>query len=576
MFGVQAQHRGDFQLIRTAFFLCLLLPAALSAQTDRPNFLIIVADDVGMAELGPFGSEIDTPALDALAAEGIRFTSFYAQMNCSPTRAMLMSGTDNHLAGLGTMGAGLQSPNQEGVPGYEGVLSDRVVTFSRLLKDSGYRTYATGKWHLGRSPDKLPVARGFDQAFIQTGGGPADSHFNLNGRGPDARGGYFENAVDVTGMPVVDDFFSSDFYTDKIIEYLRSDPAQDKPFLAYLNFTAPHIPVQAPETHIDLYRGRYDDGYDVLRETRLAGMIDMGLFPPGTGLSERAPTVTPWVELSEAARRIHARRMEVYAGAIDNMDDNIGKVFDYLKQAGLYENTVILFMSDNGAAGFFGWNEGPAAARYANADNSIENMGREGSVMFYGPGWGSAGSVPFNLFKRHAAEGGIRVPAIIGGPGVSAPGAISHSVLMVSDVAPTLLELAGVEYPEGSYDGREILPQTGRSFTRLLSNPGAIVHDEHEVLGLELWGRIAVRKGDWKLLRTEPPFRDDRWYLYNVKEDPGETTDLSITMPAKLEEMTAAWEQFRTESNVIPPLSLPSMIRPLWLIDDSPHPDPMP
>ncbi len=561
-------------MTRTVFFLCLLLPPALAAQTTGPNFLIIVADDVGMAELGPYGGEIDTPALDALADEGIRFTSFYAQMNCSPTRAMLMSGTDNHLAGLGTMGAGMRSPNQQGQPGYEGVLSDRVVTFARLLRDNGYRTYATGKWHLGHSPDKLPVARGFDRSFIQTGGGPSDSHFNLNGRGPDARDGYFENHDDVTGMPVAEDFFSNNFYADKLIEYMSDDPGQDKPFLAYLNFSAPHIPVQAPNTHIDLYRGRYDDGYDVLRESRLASMIELGLFPPGTALGERAPTVTPWNELSEAAKAIQARRMEVYAGVIANMDDNIGKVVEYLKRTGQFENTVTLFMSDNGAAGFFGW-DGPQAARYAAADNSIENMGREGSMMFYGPGWGSAGSVPFNLFKRHAAEGGIRVPAIIRGPGV-AEGMISHSVLMVSDVAPTILELAGVAYPQGRYDGREILPHTGKSFAGLLRQPGATVHGEDEVLGLELWGRIAVRKGDWKLLRTEPPFREERWYLYNVRADPGETIDLSGAMPGKLREMETAWEQFRERYNVIPPDGLPDMIRPLWLIDDSPHPDPMP
>ena len=575
MSGVPVKKYSVFQMIRTAFFLCLLLPSTLLAQAVRPNFLIIVADDVGMAELGPYGSEIDTPALNALAEEGIRFTSFYAQMNCSPTRAMLLSGMDNHLAGLGTMGPGMQSPNQEGVPGYEGVLSDRVVTFAKLLQDNGYRTYTTGKWHLGHSPDKLPIARGFDRSFIQSGGGPADSHFNLNTR-PGAMGGYFEDEAEVTGMPVDEDFFSSDFYAERLIDYMHSDPGQDRPFLAILNFTAPHIPVQAPDTHIDLYRGRYDDGYDVLREVRLAAMIDLGLFPPGTVLAERAPTVTPWEELSDAARSIYARRMEVYAGAVDNMDDNIGSVIEYLKQEDLYENTVILFLSDNGAAGFFGYEAGPATARYQAADNSIENLGREGSIMFYGPGWGSAGSVPFNLFKRHAAEGGIRVPAIISGPGVSAGGAISHSVVMVSDVAPTILALAGVTYPDGTYAGREVLPQTGRNFMRLLADPDARIHDENEVLGLELWGRIAVRKGDWKLLRTEPPFRENRWYLYNVKDDPGETTDLSRRMPDKFDEMVATWELFRTQNNVIPPLSLPSLIRPMWLIDDSPHPDPMP
>ena len=574
------EHRADnlteIMLTRAISTIVMILPSISLAQIDRPNILIIVADDVGFAELGPYGSEIDTPALDALAEEGIRFTNFYAQMNCSPTRAMLMSGTDNHLAGLGTMGAGLQSPNQEGVPGYEGVLSDRVVTFARLLQDNGYRTYTTGKWHFGHTPDKLPVARGFDQSFIQTGGGPADSHFNLNGGEPEEREAYFENDVDVTGMPVSDDFFSNDFYTEKMLEYLRTDAAQDKPFLAYLNFSAPHIPVQAPETHIDLYRGRYDDGYDVLRETRLANMVEMGLFPAATVPGERAPTVTPWEDLSESARRVQARRMEVYAGAIDNMDDNIGKVVNYLRQAGQYDNTVILFISDNGAAGFFGWNDGPSAARYAGADNNIDNLGREGSEMFYGPGWGSAGSVPFNLFKRHAAEGGIRVPAIVSGPGIVGGEAISHSVVMVSDIAPTVLELAGVEYPDGSYGGREVLPQTGKSLTRLLRDPDARIHDEDEVLGLELWARIAVRKGDWKLLRSEPPFREDRWYLYNVNVDPGETNDLSGQMPGKLEEMVAAWERFRIRNNVIPPANLPSMIRPMWLIDGSPHPDPMP
>lgn len=575
MLGVQVKNRSGFQMIRTAFFLGLLLPSTLSAQAVRPNFLIIVADDVGMAELGPYGSEIDTPALDTLAAEGIRFTNFYAQMNCSPTRAMLLSGMDNHLAGLGTMGDGMQSPNQEGVPGYEGVLSDRVVTFAKLLRDNGYRTYTTGKWHLGHSPDKLPVARGFDRSFIQTGGGPADSHFNLN-TPPGAMGGYFKDDAEVTDTPVAEGFFSSNFYADTLIDYMRSDSERDKPFLAYLNFTAPHIPVQAPDTHIDLYRGRYDDGYDVLRETRLANMIEKGLFPPGTRLSERAPTVIPWDELGEAARRIQARRMEVYAGAIDNMDDNIGKVVEYLKREDLYENTVILFMSDNGAAGFFGYDEGPAAELYAAADNSMENLGREGSVMFYGPGWGSAGSVPFDLFKRHATEGGIRVPAIVSGPGVSAGGAISRSVLMVSDVAPTILELAGVEYPQGTYDGRVVLPQTGKSFVPLLRDPDAVVHGDDEVLGLELWARIAVRKGDWKLLKTEPPFREDRWYLYNVRNDPGETTDLASRMPGKLEEMEAAWELFRERNNVLLPQSLPDRIRPMWLIDDSPHPDPMP
>lgn len=566
---------------RKRAFLTLFLVPLLACAQERPNFLVIVADDVGYAELGPYGSEIETPALDAIAAEGLRFTSFYAQMNCSPSRAMLLSGTDSHLAGLGTIAANFVSPSQRGVPGYEGVLNNRVVTFAKLLQDNGYRSYMTGKWHLGVSPDTLPIARGFDRSFIQSAGGPANSHFNLNGPRPDATGAYFEDEIDMTGTPVADDFFSSNFYTDKLIQYMREDERQEAPFLAYLAFSAPHIPVQAPETHIDLYRDAYGDGYDILRERRLAKMIELGLLPEETELSRRPITVTPWDALSAEAKRLQARRMEIYAGAIDNMDDNIARVIDYLKGIAEYDNTVILFLSDNGAAGFFGWSEGAAGvAQVARADNSLENLGRDGSRMFYGPGWGSAGSTPFSLFKRHPAEGGIRVPAIIKVPGAEHAGEISHTTLMVSDVAPTFLELAGLDQPLGTYQGREVLRQTGKSFTAVIDNPTAVVHDEEEVLGIELWGRIAVRKGPWKLMRIEPPFLEDRWYLYNIDADPRESTDLSEQMPDKLAEMITAWERYREANNVILTDTLPApirpLIRPMWLIDDTPHPDPMP
>lgn len=566
--------------MKRLFLLCLAslaLTACAQQPAQPPNFLIIVADDVGYAELGPFGGEIATPALDELAAEGVRFTNFYAQMNCSPTRAMLLSGTDSHLAGLGTMGANFASPSQRGQPGYEGVLSDRVVTFVKLLQDHGYRNYVTGKWHLGVTPDKLPIARGFDRSFIQSGGGPGASHFNLNGPRPDASGGYFENEVDMTNTSVADDFFSSNFYTDKLIEYMRDDARQDAPFLAYLAFTAPHIPVQAPDSHIDLYAGRYDDGYDRLREERLTRMVELGIVPDGTQLANRAPTITPWEELSAEARRIQARRMEIYAGAIANMDDNIGRVIAFLKETGEYDNTVILFMSDNGAAGFFGYLGGfPGGGSAANADNSLENLGRDSSWMFYGPGWGSAGSAPFDLFKRHATEGGTRVPAILRVPGTDSGGAISRTTLLASDVAPTILELAGIEHPGERYEQRAVLPITGKSFTAVLDDPQSVVHDVDEVLGIELWGRIAVRKGPWKLLWTEAPFREERWYLYHIDDDPGEQHDLSETMPDKLSEMITAWEQYRDRNNVILPDAVPAFIRPMWLLDDSPHPDPMP
>jgi arylsulfatase len=560
----------------------LLFSSVCAAQSSRPNFLIIVADDVGYSETGPYGSEIDTPALDSLAEEGLMFTSFYAHMNCSPTRSMLLSGTDNHLAGLGTMGAAFASPAQKDVPGYEGVLSQRVLSFAKLMQDEGYRSYTTGKWHLGVTPETLPIARGFDQSFIQAGGGPP-SHFNFDPYKPgeklypDAKdtGLFWENNTDMTGTPVADDFYSNNFYTDKIIEYMANDPNQEKPFLAYLAFSAPHLPVQTPETHIDLYKGVYDEGYDVLRQQRFENIRQLGLFAEDIKLADRAVTVTPWDELSDEARKIKARRMEVYAGAVDNMDDNISKVIDYLKNTDQYDNTYILFMSDNGAAGFFGWNGGSGAEVYKKHNKNMEMMGRDGSPMIYGPGWASAGSVPFHFFKRHGSEGGIRVPAIITGPGIDA-GSMSHRPVVVSDVAPTILELAGIKFPTGIYKEREILPQTGKSFSALFSDQDAMIHGDDEMIGFELWGRMGARKGDWKISWVEEPFREQRWYLHYLKDDPGETADLSHFFPEILDELLADWEVYKDKFNIIPSETVSVFIRPMWLINDSPHPDPMP
>lgn len=547
-------------------FACSLAKLPQSLQSNeaqpaqaRPNILLIVADDLGYAELGAYGGEIDTPAIDSIAEKGIRYTSFYAHSNCSPTRAMLFSGMDSHLAGLGAM-HGYEGPNQKGQPGYEGHLNLRTASLAKLLQDSGYDTYMAGKWHLGKTAETLPAAQGFDRYFIQVSGGPPGGHFNLNGARPGAKGAYFEDGVDRTGTPVPEDFFSSNFYTDKLIEYLDTGRESEAPFFAYLAFSAPHIPVQAPESHIDLYRSRYDGGYDVIRQRRLDTMQRLGLVSPKVTQGRRAPTVTPWDRLTKEEQRIHARRMEVYAGAVDNMDDNVGRLLDYLRSADQFNNTLILFMSDNGAAGFNGWQSEPFVQRYNNADNSLENLGRDGSMMFYGSGWASAGSTPFYLFKRHMTEGGIRVPFIVGGPGVKHRGAISHELITVRDVAPTLLEIAGISYPLGRYEGREILPQTGISFAAQLADKQTNIHSATEIFGWELFKRRGVRKGDWKAIWLDSPFGTDQWQLYNLSVDPGETQNLAQEEPEKLAEIVAAWNEYASENNVIisdGPLLLP-------------------
>lgn len=527
-----------------------LRSSAEPATPSPPNILIIVADDLGYSELGAYGGEINTPAIDGLAATGVLYTSFYAHSNCSPTRAMLFSGMDSHLAGLGAMYR-FEGPNQKDQPGYEGYLSDRTVSLAKLLQDSGYRTFMAGKWHLGETPETLPAARGFERYFVQVKGGPPGGHFNLKGASPGATGAYFEDGMDRTSTPVPDDFFSSNFYTDKLIEYLDSGKQGDTPFFAYLAFTAPHTPVQAPDTHIDLYRGRYDEGYDVIRQRRLDSMQSLGLVSKTVTGGRRAPTVTPWDQLSDEEQRFHARRMEVYAGAIDNMDDNVRRLLDYLQESRQFENTLIVFMSDNGAAGFDGWQSEPLVKKFNNADNSLENLGRDGSMMFYGPGWASAGSTPFYLFKRHMTEGGIRVPFIVSGPGVDRPGSIDHEIITVRDIAPTVLEIADIRYPEGSYQGREILPQTGKSFSARLAGSPTVTHGAGEVFGWELFKRRGVRKSKWKAIWLEAPFGTGKWQLYDLSVDPGETQDLAQQEPEILAEMMAAWNAYVSENNVI-------------------------
>lgn len=539
------------RLIALAVMLLILFACSPAETTQpRPDILLIVADDLGYAELGAYGGEIDTPAIDSLAETGVRYTSFYAHSNCSPTRAMLFSGMDSHLAGLGAM-YGYEGPNQKDQPGYEGYLNQRAVSVAKLLQDSGYKTYMAGKWHLGETSETLPAAQGFDHYFIQAHGGPPGGHFNLNGARPGARGAYFEDGADRTGTPVPNDFFSNNFYTDKLIEYLDTGREADTPFFAYLSFSAPHIPVQAPESHIDLYQGQYDEGYDVVRQRRLDRMQRLGLVSETVAPNRRAPTVMPWDQLTDEEQRIHARSMEVYAGAVDNMDDNVSRLLDYLRDSDQFDNTLILFMSDNGAAGFNGWQSEQFVQQYNNADNSLENLGHDGSMMFYGPGWASAGSTPFYLFKRHMTEGGIRVPFIVSGPGVEHRGSISHELLTVRDVAPTLLELAGSPYPVGSYEGREILPQTGISFAAQLADRRSAIHSETEIFGWELFKRRGVRKGDWKALWLESPFGTDRWQLYNLSVDPGETQDLAQAESEKMAEMITAWNEYASENNVI-------------------------
>ena len=384
--------------------------AAAPASARRPNILLVVADDVGYTDLGAYGSEIRTPVIDGLAASGLKFSRFRASATCSPTRASLMSGTDPHLAGLGNMWEDL-APNQKGQPGYEGHLNDRVAPLPAVLKQAGYRTFMAGKWHLGRDETTSPAARGFDRSFALLPGGA--SHFvdrqTIEGAGN--RAPYREDGRLVDTLPA--DFYSTRFFADQMIRYLGERPAQDTtPFFAYLAFPAPHFPLQAPDESLALYRGAYDAGYDALFDARLAAAKRLGVAPASAVGDRPYPGQRAWLALSPAERAVEARRMEIFAAMVTDVDTHLGRVLDLLRGRGELEHTIVVFMSDNGAEGHDMATEWTAVADTAKAccNNALENMGRPGSYVWLGPNWARASAAPFRLFKGYPTEGGTRVP----------------------------------------------------------------------------------------------------------------------------------------------------------------------
>ena len=527
----------------------------LDAQQDsanRPNILLVVVDDMGYSDLGSFGGEIRTPTIDSLAESGLRMSSFYVAPACSPTRAMLMTGTDNHLAGLGAMKEAL-AENQKGKQGYEGHINTRVVTVASRLRDAGYHTYMTGKWHLGEELEHDPFHRGFEHAYIMLQGGA--SHFDDEWMMcANYTPTYREDGVR-THVPR--GFFSSAFYTDKLIEYI--DSAKDgKPFFAYLAFSAVHDPLHLPDEWLHKYRGRYKAGYEVLRAERLERMKELGIVPRDTQLSHRVSMIPEWDSLSSEQKRRMARRMELHAGMAENLDHHLGRLFDHLKRKGVYDNTLIIFFSDNGAHPAEP-HQYPGTTKEwleRNSDNRYENMGRRGSRISIGPGWALASSTPFRHFKGLPSEGGIRVPCIIAGPGVTRTGQIDSAFTHVMDIAPTLLEVAGASHA-GEYQGRKVLPMRGKSMVPYLRGRTDAVRDEREHIGWELFGRRAIRQGRWKATWLDSPLGPDDWQLFDIVADPTERNDLAELKKEKLNQLILLWEEYADSAGVVLPLTMP-------------------
>jgi arylsulfatase len=513
----------------------------------RPNVLLIVADDLGYSDIGAFGGEIATPTLDILATEGLRLSNFHVLPSCSPTRSVLLSGMDNHRAGLGTMGE-LRTQEMEGYPGYAGYLNFEVAALPEVLRAAGYRTYMAGKWHLGSEEETSPHARGFEETFILAPGG--GSHWSdRRPVSPPQTMVYRRNGKEVASLP--EDFYSTRFYTDILLEWINRDSGDGKPFFAYLSYTAPHDPLHAPKEYIDKYKGKYDDGWDVLREERLEALKELGIVNPDAEPFPRLSSVEPWDEMSVEERQDAARDMEVYAAMIDYMDEQIQRVFDYLKEIGEYENTVVLFFSDNGANGALPTAYPGQTEEHLNSfDNSLDNRGLPNSYIETGPGWAQASMSPSRLFKAFTSEGGIRAPLLVKVPGAANAGEINHSFVHVRDIMPTILELAGIEHRQ-DFEGREVQPLQGRSVLDLFSGQADSPYAGADHIGYELFGLKAFFDGEWKILWMPPPFGKGEWELFNLQHDPGEINDLSSEHPDRVEAMVAMWEQYKADNTVL-------------------------
>ena len=528
--------------------LLALIASANASAADRPNIVFLLADDLGYTDIAPYGSEVATETLSQLANEGIRFTNYHTAANCAPARAMLMTGVSNHLAGVPNIPE-MMSPAQKLQDNYQGVLGNNVVTIATLLEDAGYHTYLAGKWHLGATPGKLPSQRGFERTIALMDSG-ADNWEQRPYLPIYDEANWFADGQR-TQLP--DDFYSSKFLIDKTIEFIDGNLKDGKPFFAYVPFQAVHIPVQAPQTYIERYMGRYDEGWHKLREARHKRAASLGIVPADIERVEVASTLD-WDALSPERQRYESKRMAVYAGMIEAMDDHIGRLVTYLKEANQFDNTVFIFTSDNGAEGSGAQDPTTFASRQIASslgyNQDYETLGLKGSFNSINPGFTSAAVGPLSYYKFYVGEGGLRVPLIISGKPLGDVPEQTAAFAWATDIAATIISMAGIEAPNSRYGGRPILPMTGKDLTPVVRGEVEGVYSEDDAIGYELTGHGVLFQGDYKLAKNLAPLGDGQWRLFNIVKDPGETKDLKSEMPKRFERMISAYEQFTIANRV--------------------------
>lgn len=490
----------------------------LAQLTIPPNILIIMADDLGFSDIGCYGGEIPTPNLDQLAQRGVKFTQFYNAARCCPSRASLLSGVYPHQAGMGGMVVS-EVKNREPETPYQGWLSRRTMTIAEALKTKGYTTYLAGKWHVGEAPEDWPLQRGFDYFFGLIGG--ANSYYEL-----------LPNRLMLEGNAVFTppaNFYMTEATTNKALEYLVHSQSQTKPFFMYLAYTAPHWPLHAPESAIQEHLKTYQKGWDELRQQRFIKQQKLGLWREPLVASDPSTEVQPWAQVTD--KEAWVRKMATYAAMVNLMDQGIGKIVAQLKKTGQLDNTLIVFLSDNGACA-------EVIDRRAKKDIGEERyraslastIGSAGSYVAYGKPWATLGSTPFKLYKQYTHEGGIATPMIVHYPNLIKKSFQTEQVGHIMDIMPTCLELAGVAYPY-IYKGQVLQALEGKSIVPILQGKK---RKAHTLLGWEHFDSRALRRGNWKLVWSK---NIKKWELYHISKDRTEREDLAQRHPRRLNAM---------------------------------------
>ncbi|MDB4000895.1 arylsulfatase [Porticoccaceae bacterium] len=522
----------------------------------RPNVVIIMVDDAGLMDFEPFGGEAKMPNIQNLADQGVRFTNYRTSPLCAPSRAMMLTGIDNHLTGIATIPEVLPRAHED-APGYSMALEPGVKTIADRLRNVGYRTYMTGKWHMGsRTVAELPVSHGFDRSFILDASG-ADNWEQKPYMPYYLSAPWFEDDKPAT-LP--EDFYSSKFIVDKMIDYIGEDRTStradktteaEQPFLAYLAFQAIHIPVQAPPEFTQNYAGVFDDGWHALRLQRWQKAQALGLIPKDAPLTDMPEGLRDWQALTDEERRYYSKTMMVNAGMLEAMDHHIGRLMSWLESRGELDNTLFVVTSDNGPEHNDISRRPGIGLWYAtqNYHRDIATMGEKGSLVSIGPEWAAAAAAPSKLFKFYSSDGGIRVPLIFSGPNV--PAATTQSSFgMVTDILPTVMDLLNLPIDSSSLDRQplenapEAVALTGRSLGPVIRGNSTATYGPEDVMAIETAGNVALFKGAYKLARNLPPHGDRIWRLYNIEIDPGETQDLAATEPELLRDMKAEYQNY--------------------------------